>query len=109
MTDPAEIASYTSGVLRARADYYADHTHRKEPPMNDTPMTAGDYSLMKNAERYQYDAQLDPIADQMDAGDTAWTQAHPVLQDRAGVYRALRTAHRQAIKAGLITNTQETR
>lgn len=77
--------------------------------MTEEALSASDYSLIKNAERYEYDPRLDPIADSMDAGDTAWTKAHPVLQDRAGIYRDLRTSYRTAVRAGLIPNDKEQR
>lgn len=70
-----------------------------------TPMSHEDYSLTENARRHQHDSHLDPIADAMDRGDDdAWTNLHPLLQDRASIYRDFRAAHREAVERGLITD-----
>lgn len=66
--------------------------------MNTTPA-----KLEMNARGFTYDPVLDSIADAMERGDTeAWTKCHPVLQDRAGVYRDLRDHYRAAVEAGAI-------
>ncbi len=55
-----------------------------------------------NARPFRYDPVLDPIADQMDAGDRAWLLQPLVLQSRASVYRDFRASYRAAVAAGAI-------
>ncbi len=70
---------------------------------DDTAIDSHKARLAGNARPYRYDPQLDPIADAMDRGDTdAWTRLHPMLQDRASVYRDLRQHYRAAVQAGAI-------
>ena len=48
--------------------------------------------LELNARPFRHDAALDPIADAMDRGDTAaWQNLHPLVVDRASIYRDFRT------------------
>lgn len=69
----------------------------------DRILTPAEYTLIENAKRWQPDATLEPIADAMDRGDTAaWAGLHPILQDRAGIYRDLRASMDEAINRGLI-------
>lgn len=59
--------------------------------------------LELNARAYRYDPVLEPIADAMDRGDTeAWRQVHPLLADRASIYRDFRSHYRAAVSAGVI-------
>ena len=61
--------------------------------------------LELNARAYKYDPLLDPVADAMDRGDTeAWRRLHPVVIDRAGIYRDFRKQYRDAVAAGVITD-----
>lgn len=61
--------------------------------------------LAGNAKGYQYDPVLEPIADAMDHGDyNTWSRVHPLLQDRASMYRDFRAAYRTAVAAGAIAD-----
>ena len=59
--------------------------------------------LELNARAFTFDPVLDPIADAMDRGDTeAWHRVHPLLADRASIYRDFREQYRRAVDAGAI-------
>jgi hypothetical protein len=71
--------------------------------MTERILTQREATLTANAKRFKHDPHLDPIADAMDRGDAdAWTRFHPVVQDRAGIYRDFRNDYREAVKLGLI-------
>jgi hypothetical protein len=66
-------------------------------------LTSTEATLYANAKRFQPDAELNRIADAMDRGDYAsWSAEHPLLQDRASLYRDTRADYREAVKLGLI-------
>ena len=70
--------------------------------MDDTnPLTIRDSRLAANARGYRPDPQLDPIADRIDNGDPC-ADVHPLLFDRASIYRDFRTQYRAAVDAGKI-------
>ncbi len=56
-----------------------------------------------NAQMYHPNAQLDRIADLMDAGDTeAWMRLPLRVQGEAAVHRDFRAAYRAAVAAGVV-------
>ncbi len=61
--------------------------------------------LAANARAFKFDAQLDPIADQMDAGEHEKWRALPVrLIGLASTYRDFRTSYRRAVEAGVVND-----
>ncbi len=59
--------------------------------------------LEGNARLFHFDADLEHVADLMDAGDVdAWTKLPLIVQDRGGLYADARAAYRRAVAAGAI-------
>ncbi len=71
--------------------------------MSEPPIDTAAATLELNARGHRHDPVLDPIADAMDRGDAAaWTSLHPLLADRASIYRDFRANYRAAVAAGAI-------
>ena len=60
--------------------------------------------LEGNAKLYHYDADLEPVADLMVAGDAAWTKLPLIVQDRGSLYADARAAYRRAVRAGAVAD-----
>lgn len=58
--------------------------------------------LRGRAAMYRYDKTLSDAADLFDTDPRAWQQLPVILQDRSGIYRDLRDAHRRAVAAGVV-------
>lgn len=57
-----------------------------------------------NARSYKFDPNLDAVADLLDQGPAAWKDLHPLLIDRASIYRDMRTSYRAAVAAGAVAD-----
>jgi len=106
MVASGELTAVNVGrARRVRASDLAEFVERLGASTTEgNPMT-NLARLERNAQLYRGpDAQLDPIADAMDAGDTeAWRNLPALLVDMASNYRDARAAHRRAVEAGAIT------
>lgn len=64
--------------------------------------------LARNAALYVYDENLEKAADLFDRDPHAWAALPLLLQDRSGMYRDARNAHRAAVEAGAIPADEHT-
>lgn len=70
--------------------------------MNPDEINTEEARLVIGARRYAYDPVLDPAADVIEQGPTAWRQLPPKLLSVAAVHLDLRNDYRRAVAAGVI-------
>lgn len=59
-----------------------------------------------NARGYRYDPTLDPIADLIEQGPSAWKDVHPHLLGQAAIHKDFRDQYRRAVAAGAIPDNR---